>query len=88
MFVLAFQANGCLLGIDDAHIFFTYAANLAEGRGLIYSQGVILFKKAYGLPNTRSSSYRNFLGNLIYPLQWTTLFGHGRQLILPVNNFV
>jgi len=37
---LAYKANGNVFGIDDADIFFTYAKNLATGKGIIYSQGI------------------------------------------------
>jgi hypothetical protein len=38
--VFTFIANGKKIGIDDADIFFTYASNLANGEGLIYSPGI------------------------------------------------
>lgn len=38
--VFTFIANGKKIGIDDADIFFTYASNLANGKGLIYSPGI------------------------------------------------
>ena len=34
----AYIQNGCLLGIDDADIFFGYAENLCRGRGISYAQ--------------------------------------------------
>lgn len=37
---LAYLAHGKRFGIDDAYIFFTYASNLASGRGLTYSEGI------------------------------------------------
>jgi arabinofuranosyltransferase len=37
---LAFFFNGSLIGIDDADIFFTYAENLSNGKGLVYSNGI------------------------------------------------
>lgn len=33
------QIDQPLTGIDDANIFFTYASNLAEGQGFVYSDG-------------------------------------------------
>lgn len=37
---LAYFFNGSLIGIDDADIFFTYAENLSNGKGLVYSNGI------------------------------------------------
>jgi arabinofuranosyltransferase len=38
--LFTYIANGKKIGIDDADIFFTYASNLADGKGLIYSPGI------------------------------------------------
>jgi len=37
---ILFRMHGGLFGIDDAHIFFTYAQHLARGEGLIYSDAI------------------------------------------------
>lgn len=37
---LAWWLNGSLIGIDDADIFFTYAENLAHGKGISYAKTI------------------------------------------------
>jgi arabinofuranosyltransferase len=37
---IAWLLNGSLLGIDDTDIFLTYAENLANGKGIIYSKTI------------------------------------------------
>ncbi len=34
---VSFVDNGCFLGVDDADIFFGYAQNLCDGRGITYA---------------------------------------------------
>lgn len=41
LILLGWILNGRLLGIDDADIFFTYANNLANGNGIIYSRDIL-----------------------------------------------
>lgn len=37
---MAYLANGHATRIDDSEIFFTYAQNLASGKGLLFSEGI------------------------------------------------
>jgi hypothetical protein len=75
--VFTFIANGKKIGIDDADIFFTYASNLANGEGLIYSPGI-----------PRVEGYTSTLWMLLSSLVFKLGFSENIILILSLVLFI